>query len=73
MSTEQAPAWRADIKGQVKEIKQECTDSFAGEMEHSENFSFTPECCPETFAEYSKYLTLSELKSCFNKAARGDV
>lgn len=64
----QAPKYRADVKGSLAVTKRECTDMFRSEMNQSDVFCLTPDCCESTMREYSDYLTAAELTACFKKA-----
>lgn len=66
-----APRYRADIKGQVADIKRDCLDAMRAGIQHADDFIFTAEDCP-CYAEYADYLTARELEQLFQQALRGN-
>ena len=65
---DQKPIYRDDAKGNLRGIKEDCTQAFRAELARTDTFVFGFEDCTETFAEYAVYLTLAELRACYKKA-----
>ena len=69
MEAKQAPRYRADAKGQIAKIKEECADIMRNQINAAEEFILAAEDCP-CYEEYADILTPAELSACFKKAMR---
>ena len=65
------PIYRDDIKGKVKETKQECAEQIANAIANSDEFIMMVE---DTGAwwDYADTLTEKEIRECWRKAAHKD-
>lgn len=64
-----APAWRAEIKGQIAEYKADCIAQMKNEIRNSCEFIMLPEDT-RAWEDFAQYLTETEIRTCFRNATR---
>lgn len=64
-----APQWRADIKGQVAEYKADCVAQIKNEIRNSCEFIMGAEDT-RAWEDFAQYLTETEIRNCFKNATR---
>ena len=64
------PKYRADVKGHLREVMEDCVALMRGEIREADCFLMTAEDCETAQREYSQYLTQAELTRCFKMALK---
>ncbi len=62
------PKYRSDVKGQLREVMEDCVALMRGEIREAECFLMSVEDCTTAQKEYGDYLTAAELARCFKRA-----